>query len=205
MTWFLLAVATLAIPAPVPTGTGRRRHDTGHDEDDGDSALAWILAVAGELRAGSDPLRALRVSAERHGVGRHAARAARLGADVREALLHDARSHPVLARVAAAWSLSQRTGAALADVLDHVADSHRRQVEVRRSLEVELAGPRATATLMSLLPLVGIGFAVMLGADPLRWFVSSWVGTVCLVAGGALNLAGFWWIHRIVAGVERDL
>lgn len=204
MTWLLVCAAVLALPAPLPmpATSGPDRHTAAADTD---PALAWILALAGELRAGSDPLRALGVSAARHGVGHHAARAARLGADVPAALSRDARTHAVLARVAAAWLISQRTGAALADVLDNVADSHRRRVEVRQALEVEVAGPRATARLMSLLPLVGIGFAMMLGADPLRWFFSSWPALLCLLAGIALNLGGYLWLTRIVRGVERDL
>ncbi len=208
MTFALLALAVALVPPPLPRGAGRGLTRWGHGPGgatESDPGLAWILALAGELRAGSDALRALRTSARRHGTALYAARAARLGGDVEAALRRDAQVTPVLAQVAAAWAISQRTGAALADVLDHIADSHRRTVEVRRALAVELAGPRATAKLMSLLPLVGIGFAVMLGADPLGWFVSSWSGAGCLIAGLALNAAGFLWINRIVHGVEADL
>lgn len=208
MTWALVALATMCVPLPLPAGGGPRLNRWRHGTDpraDPDPGLAWILALAGELRAGSDALHALRTSARRHGVAQHAARAARLGGDVEAALHRDAESTPVLDRVAAAWAISRRTGAALADVLEHIADSHRRTVEVKRSLAVELAGPRATARLMSMLPVVGVGFAVMLGADPLGWFTSSWPGALCLCGGVCLNAAGFLWINRIVRGVEADL
>ena len=58
---------------------------------------------------------------------------------------------------------------------------------------------------MSLLPAVGVGLAMLLGADPVRWFVSSVPGLLCLTAGVLLNVAGYSWIGGIVRGVEADL
>lgn len=208
MTWLWLGLALLLVPAPVPPAAipamRRLRHDWRRHKDH-DVSVAWVLALAGELRAGSDPVRALGTCSRRYGLAQQAARAAAVGADVPIALRRDARIAPVLIPVAAAWSISEQTGSGLADVLDNIADGHRRTVEVRRSLAVELAGPRATAKLMSLLPLIGVGLAIMLGADPIGWFTSSLSGAVCLVAGCALDAAGFWWISRIVRGVEADL
>ncbi len=209
MTWLLLAVALLAVPAPLPHGAARRnlwrlRHDWRAD-DRTDPGTAWVLALAGELRAGGDAVQALRACSQRYGVALHAARAAVIGADVPAALRRDARSTPVLRPVAAAWGISQQTGSGLADVLDNIADGHRRTDEVRRLLAVELAGPRATARLMSLLPAVGVGLAMMLGADPIGWFTSSVAGFACLAIGLSLNAVGFWWISRIVRRVEADL
>ena len=208
MTWLLVGAALLLAPPPLPAAAAPAVHRLRHHWRSAhrtDLSIAWVLALAGELRAGSDSARALRTCARRFGVARHAARAAAIGADVPAALHRDAHESPVLVPVAAAWSISLQTGAGLADVLDNIADGYRRTVEVRRALAVELAGPRATAKLMSLLPLIGVGFAMMLGADPIGWFTSSLVGAACLTAGVGLNGVGFWWMHQIVRGVEADL
>lgn len=203
----LAALAVLLIPAPRPRagGTHHRMPHGRRRSDDADPALAWLLALAGELRGGSDPLRALRVCGARYPVAPTATRTASLGGDVARALRRDARTTPVLRSVSAAWAIADQTGSGLAGVLDSIADGHRRTQEVRRSLRVELAGPRATARLMSLLPLLGLGLAFLLGADPLSWLITSPVGVLCLTTAVVLNVAGYWWITRIVRGIEESL
>lgn len=207
MTWVWLAVVVAAAPAPVPLsapGMPRMRLRS-HQKPTDDDVLAWVLALAAELRSGTDGNRALVACSRRLGVAHRAARAARLGGDVPAALRTDAEYAPLLAAVAAAWGVSEHTGAALADVLDRIADGHRRTIDVRRSLQVEVAGPRATARLMSALPVVAIGFAALLGADPLSWFLSSWLGLACLTTGAGLTGAGYLWLSRIVRSVEAHL
>ena len=55
--------------------------------------------------------------------------------------------------------------------------------DVRVDLEGQLAGPRATARMLALLPLVGIGFGMMLGSDPLSWLLGTTPGRLCLPGG----------------------
>ena len=208
MIWLLVTLALVVAPRPVPVGRRRsvdRWRHAPEGKAGGDVGVAWVLAVAGELRAGADTGSALQRCGSRFGVGAAAAHAARMGADIPTALEVDAARTPILRSVAAAWSVSQQTGAGLADVLERIADGHRRGLEVRRTLDVELAGPRATARLMSLLPAIGVGLATLLGADPLRWFISSVPAATCLLTGITLNLAGFLWIRRIVRGIEARL
>lgn len=208
MTWVLLAGVVLMVPLPVPATSHRAAPRWRHEmptQAGGDVGVAWLLALAGELRAGADVGDALRRCSARYRVGAGAARASRMGADISAALAVDAATTPILRSVAAAWSVSQQTGSGLADVLERIADGHRRSLEVRRTLEVELAGPRATARLMSFLPAIGVGLAMMLGADPLRWFVSSAPAAACLFVGLTLNVAGYVWIRRIVRGIEARL
>ena len=68
-----------------------------------------------------------------------------------------------------------------------------------------MAGPRATARLLALLPVLGIGFGMLLGGDPLAWLMTSTIGRLCLAGGILLTLAGLWWTGRIAASVERLL
>lgn len=205
-----LAVAVLVAPVPVPlpgaargSGLPRFGQYSRQREQFRDDAIAFVLALAGELHAGSDPNRAVSLCGRRFPVASRAARAARIGGDVAAALRADAEAADasLLRSVAGAWDLAGRTGSGLADVLDHLADGYRRTIEVRRTLAVELASPRATARLMSLLPVIGLGLAMLLGADPLRWLTTTIPGVACLVAGIALNLLGYLWIRQIVRGL----
>lgn len=133
----------------------------------------------------------------------HALAALRVDADVAEALRADARQRPALAQLAACWSVASESGSGLAQSVSALAVSARTAEDTRVALEAELAGPRSTARLLSLLPLVGIGFGVMLGADPLGWLLGSALGRVCLLIAVALIGAGTWWTGRIASAVER--
>jgi tight adherence protein B len=110
----------------------------------------------------------------------------------------------VLAQVAACW-LVGAGGAGLVDAIQHVAASARAAEDVRVEMEAQLAGPRSTARLLSILPVVGLGLGIMLGADPVSWLVGSMPGRICLALGIALTLIGTWWTGRIAVGVERRL
>jgi tight adherence protein B len=59
--------------------------------------------------------------------------------------------------------------------------------------------------MLALLPLVGIGFGMMLGSDPLAWLLGTTPGRLCLLAGLVLTAAGTLWTGRIAARVERLL
>lgn len=209
----LLVLAAALLPAPMPTqlhGTPARwrlKHERRRRHQEREAAILWVLALAGELRAGSEPQRAVVICTRRHGVARRAARAAHVGGDVAAALRADteATGARVLTSVAGAWDVAQRTGSGMADVLESMADGYRRTIEVQRALEVELASPRASARMMSLLPAIGVLLAMLLGADPLRWLATTPLGLGCLVAGGLLNVAGFVWINRIVVRLERSV
>ena len=68
----------------------------------------------------------------------------------------------------------------------------------RRAVQAELAGPRATAGMLAILPLAGLVLAAGLGADPLHVLLETPVGWVCLVAGLGLDGLGLLWTGRLV-------
>jgi tight adherence protein B len=169
-----------------------------------DTATAWAMSIAGDLRAGTEPNTALGNASGRLHFADRAAAAVRVGGDVSSALALDAEiaDDQLLRSVAACWSVGESTGSALAAIIEGIVDGHRESMSVRRSLAVELAGPKTTARLMTLLPVMGLFLAWVLGVNPLAWFFSSLIGWVALLGGMGLNVLGAVWTRALVAEVE---
>ncbi|MFH9419961.1 type II secretion system F family protein [Streptomyces sp. NPDC017529] len=159
-------------------------------------------AVAAELRAGRQPGQAL-VAAGAPGLGgagAAVAAAARLGGDVPQALRAAARLPGAegLAGVAACWQVAVEGGAGLAAGLERIATALRAQRDQREDLQAHLAGPRATALMLALLPVGGLVMGSALGADPLRVLLHTPAGWACLLIGGLLEWGGIAWTARII-------
>jgi len=161
--------------------------------------------LAAELRVGQPPTRALIQAAGSPSAWPAAARAAEAGGDVAEALRRDANGRGPLVSLAVCWHASLRHGAGLADAVDRLAVSARASMEVRATLAAELAGPRATSTVLMLLPVIGVILGVIMGAEPLAWLFGTGPGWACLVCGVGLTVLGSWWTSRIAARVEAAL
>lgn len=162
-------------------------------------------ALSAELQAGQPPVAALSSAGGDPSVWPATLAAVHLGEDVSVALAADAALHPVLNHLAACWRVAADSGSGLAPAVTQLAASARSSEDVRVHLEAELAGPRATARMLAGLPFVGLGFGMMLGADPITWLLTSPFGFACLAAGLALTALGSWWTGRIAASVERML
>lgn len=164
-----------------------------------------LTALVAELEAGQVPSIALIRGGGDAPPWPIAAAAARSGGDITAALFRDGASVPVLRQLAACWSVGERSGAGLAASVSRLAESARVAEEVQVALEGQLAVPRATARMLAGLPLIGVVFGVLLGADPIAWLTGSAAGRLCLGAGVALILLGLWWTGRIATSVERQL
>jgi tight adherence protein B len=162
-------------------------------------------ALAAELEAGQPPTLALIAAGGDPSIWPNAVATIPLGDDIGSALRRDAIERPVLGQLAACWQVSAITGTGFAASVGRLAASARAAETVRVSLEGELAGPRATARMLAALPLVGVGFGMLLGSDPLSWLLTTFPGTICLVAGLTLTVLGTVWTGRIAASVERRL
>jgi tight adherence protein B len=104
----------------------------------------------------------------------------------------------VLVRLAAAVRLSARTGCSLAGVVTAVEDDLRARLHAEQELRSAVAGPRASATVLAGLPVLGLLMGSGVGADPWRVLTTTGRGTVLLVLGVALELAGTAWSARLV-------
>ena len=173
--------------------------------------VAQVLkAVSAELRAGVDPADALRAAAggTSRGIGTSGAWQAVHAADAADArtALRSAAATPggeTLADVAAAWHLAEQAGAPLAVILERMAVSLQAEIEVDHEVAAEAEPARATARLMAVLPIFGLGLGHLLGVNAAAVLVGSGLGVTCLVAGLTLACCGVWWIERIVSALDR--
>ncbi|GLW17279.1 membrane protein [Streptomyces sp. NBRC 13847] len=170
------------------------------------AVITLCAAVAGELRAGRQPAQAL-LAAGAPGLGAAGSdvtAAARYGGDVPRALRAAGRLPGAegLTGMAACWQVAVEGGAGLACGLERIASGLRAQRDQRDELRAQLAGPRATALMLALLPVGGLLMGSALGADPLRVLLHTPAGWGCLVIGGLLEWGGVVWTARIVAAAE---
>lgn len=161
-------------------------------------------AIAGQVRVGRVASDALAVTARDFPVLALASRTQDLGGDLVAVLRTGARrpGHAGLADLASAWQLAQATGAPLAAVLEQVADALRADQGVQRTVSAELAGPRATGSIMAVLPFGGIGMGYLLGGDPVGFLLAGPVGWMCLAGGVTLACCGVVWIDRLARVAE---
>lgn len=160
--------------------------------------------LAAELSAGRPPEAALREAAQTWPAFAPVAEVSRLGGDVPGALREVAQAPGAggLRLLAAAWTVSRRTGGGLGAATRRVAEAVRREQATRGVVASELASARATARLMAGLPVVALLMGSGAGADPWSFLLRSPAGLVCLAAGLATGMAGLWWIEQLARAVD---
>lgn len=174
-----------------PAAPGRRlgllAHARGRRPPDDDLALL-VTDVASRLRAGADP-----AAAWREALGRPVPHA---GPDVGD-LSRSPASRSRAAAVVVACRLAASLGTPLAPLLDGVAEQLAAEAEADGERRAALAGPRATAQVLTWLPVLGVVLGIGVGADPLAVLLDGSLGSAALVAGVALVLVGRAWTGRL--------
>ncbi|WP_052337222.1 type II secretion system F family protein [Nocardioides alkalitolerans] len=201
-------VVTLVVGAAALGGRAllRRRRAAAAAAANRDRVLALCDLVAAELRAGRPPSSALTTAAREWPQVDAVRRADALGADVVTAWrqLADQPGAGDLRLVAAAWQVTRRTGAGLAEALTRVAGLARATQATRRVVASELASARATARLMAGLPVVALLMGGATGGNPWHFLLATPLGLACLAGGLACGFAGLWWIEAIADDVTRS-
>lgn len=112
---------------------------------------------------------------------------------------------PEWERIRAAVRLSARTGCSLAAVARALEDDLRARNRELQELRTATAGPRASATVLAGLPVLGLLMGSGIGAHPWTVLTTTGAGQVLLVAGVALEAAGIAWTGRLVARATPEL
>ena len=199
----LLAAAGAVVASRVVAA--RRRSAAAVRERAG--AVEALSALAAELSAGRTPPEALGAAAAvaagpAADALRSAAAAAELGGDVPSVLSSPPSATavgPTLRSLSACWSVCASSGSGLASAVQRLEEGLRADQAQRRAVQAELAGPRATALLLAVLPGAGLLMAGALGADPLHVLLHTPLGLVCLVLGLGLDGLGLLWTSRLVS------
>lgn len=100
--------------------------------------------------------------------------------------------------LAACFDIAEASGCPLADVLARFAAQLEAEDDAEAARQTALAGPKATVTLLSWLPLMGLGLGVALGVDPWAILIGTPMGMAALAAGVVLTAAGRFWSARLV-------
>jgi tight adherence protein B len=162
-----------------------------------------VHSLVAALRAGAHPAHAADMAAsDAHPAAAAPMRAisatARLDGDIHRALSMTPSPTPaVLARIARAWSMAQRHGLPLADVLDAAGRDLEQRLRFSKQVTARMAGPRASASVLALLPLLGIAMGEAMGANPIQVLTTTGPGHALLLVGVALQCAGTTWCARL--------
>ena len=199
---------TVHRPARPSALAGRRWTDpTGRREAARRRAAVIELcsALGAELRSGATARDALIAASRDVAAVEHlAAVAAAPHGDVAQALRATAEldGGAGLRGLAACWQVSEGSGSGLAPAVSRLAATLRDEEQVRREVAAQLAGPRATAVLLALLPVFGLAMGNALGANPLNVLIGTPLGQGCLVLGLLLEAVGLLWTARITRRAE---
>lgn len=170
-----------------------------------------LRTMVGELNAGAHPAAAAETAAaDSHGSTaatlRAVATSARLGGDPDVLPVAEA-PHPAqnaaVARLTGAWSLAHRHGVPLAGVLEAVRGDVESAVRLAAQVDARMAGPRASAAILALLPAIGVAMGEAMGAGAVSVLTSTVAGQVLLVLGAALVLAGVVWSVMLTGRVSE--
>ena len=74
----------------------------------------------------------------------------------------------------------------------------------RRTVAIALAGPRASAALLTALPLLGIALGAAMGARPWAVLLGMPAGRVLSCVGVLLDAVGVLWMRRILTRAQRS-
>lgn len=186
----------------------RRRAHRRRGAEEGRALEGALDVLVGELSIGAHPVRAFEVAAAEAGqpavaaVLATVAARARLGADVAAGLRGAAGGSalPVLwERLAVHWQLAVEHGLPIATLMRaaqrDIGERHRYSARV----EAGMAGARASAAILAVLPVLGILLGQLIGARPAAFLLGA-AGGPLLIAGVMLVCLGLLWSDRISGG-----
>ncbi|GAA1663279.1 hypothetical protein GCM10009830_05730 [Glycomyces endophyticus] len=143
------------------------------------AAADTVAYLAADLAAGTDPVRAL-AAAEPDWPAEAAATAARLRA---------------------ALTIAAELGAPAAGLCRRLAEHLRETEQSNARAHAQTASIRTTAALLIALPLAGVGFGEMLGAQPIAFLLANPLGTAGVATAMGLQAAGAAWTAALIGSV----
>ncbi|MDK7749151.1 type II secretion system F family protein [Brevibacterium sp. UMB10442] len=182
------------------------------DGNEDSPMIAVIDRAVQLLKVGIEPARAMTLVADlpdnevAERVLRKVARAMELGEKPDQALRmyagelddEDAR---ILTGMASVWFVSEQAGAPAAEMLASYASTCRDRADAMRERDVALAGPISSVMVLSWLPIMSLGLAVLVGADLVE-LVTSVPGALSICGGLVLLVVGRIWMRSMLASAR---
>lgn len=201
----LTTVLAVALVGATMTLRYRRHRQGRRAMAEGRALHTAIEVLVSELRVGAHPVHAFGVAAEEAGglagAGMRAvAVRARLGADVATGLQAVSQSSALPAqwnRLAVYWRLANEHGLSIATLMHAAQRDIVEQQRFSEKLIADTAGARATAAILTGLPMLGVLLGQLIGAQPLRFLLGGHAGGWLLVVGLTLACGGLLWCDRI--------
>lgn len=100
--------------------------------------------------------------------------------------------------VVAAYHVSERLGAPLAELFERIDRDLRARQRIHSEIAAQMAGARATTALLAVLPLAGIMLGESLGVDPLHQLLHTEAGAICAILALVMQCGGLLLTARIV-------
>jgi tight adherence protein B len=191
-----------AVVRRVVAGVRRRR-----SEAEVEAALPDVLErVAGHLRAGAGPIRALAEAAAgtdlpaplAADIARVLAQAEESGLGSSLATWAEERPLAAVAAVAAALEVAVGAGGPAAPALEGLAAGLRNRRDTAGEVAALSAQARLSAVVVGAAPVVSLGLSLLADRRVAPTLVGTAPGRACLVAGAALEGLAALWMHRIV-------
>ena len=98
--------------------------------------------------------------------------------------------------------LAESSGGSVVPLLEALADRLDNQQLLMRQIVLAAASPKATAKLVSFLPLICLGLAQLLGINVVSAFLRNPLAIGSAAIGGLLLLANLRWVKRLLASAE---
>jgi tight adherence protein B len=202
-----------AVGAPAALLAGRHLHQVRIRRTVSAACAAAVPAVcrtlAAELAAGVPPPEALAAAASGAAPDplrrllATAASADRFGLDAASVLATGPPGCERMRLVAACWQVCTVAGGGLGAAMSQLASALHDEHDAQAAVAAELDGPRLSARVMALLPVLGLALGGALGTDPLGFLLHTPTGVGCLTGAMALDGAGLWWVSRLARRALR--
>jgi len=98
--------------------------------------------------------------------------------------------------------LAQQNGGSIAGLLEALADRIDNETRMLELIELAAASPKATARLVSLLPLICLAFAQVLGINVFAVIAKNPAALGSIAIGAGLLIANRTWLRRLLASAE---
>ena len=167
-----------------------------------------LRTLVAELRAGAHPAAAAESAASEVGqdtacVLRTVAATVRLGGEPET--IHPPRGAALsgidpVGQIGRCWALAQRHGLPFADVLEALRKDVEGRARLAANAHADMAGPRASAIVLAVLPAAGLALGEAMGAGPLHILATTSAGRLLLGAGCVLLACGLLFSARLTRG-----